>query len=235
MTERELESGRMRVMRRVGKTLVLAAAVLLVGAAQASAWEIVRPVKLKVPYSAEPGGKSVGKVSAETRGGEVAGFLLLERGDSEGVEWYGVRIGKRPNDRVGWIRASQAYTVDARYRVHISLENRMLALFRDRDLVWKVRVVVGAPATPTPEGLFAVHDFYRVDDELRPWVIEMTAHSEVHETYLGGPGRVAFHGRHGSLRVPWGARASNGCIRTPDWALRSLRRLVPVGTPIRVA
>ncbi len=230
-----MESGRMQVMSRVGKTLVLVAAVLLVGAAQASAWEIVRPVKLKVPYSAEPGGEPIGKVSAETRGGEVAGFLLLTKRPVGGIDWFGVRIGERPNDNVGWIRASQAYTVDARYRIHVSLERRMLAVFRDRDLVWKVRVVVGAPATPTPEGLFAVHDFYRVSDDLRPWVIEMTAHSEVHETYLGGPGRVAFHGRHGSLRVPWGTRASNGCIRTPDWALRSLRQLVPVGTPIRVS
>ena len=224
----------MQVMSRVGKTLVLVALALLVGAAHASAWEIVRPVKLKVPYSAEPGGEMVGKVSAETRGGEVAGFLLLEKRRIEGIDWFGVRIGQRPNDNVGWIRASQAYRVDARYQVHISLERRMLALFRDRDLVWKVRVVVGAPATPTPKGLFAVHDFYRVSDDLRPWVIEMTAHSEVHETYLGGPGRVAFHGRHGSLRVPWGARASNGCIRSPDWALRSIRRLAPVGTPVVV-
>ncbi|MFM9055045.1 MAG: L,D-transpeptidase, partial [Solirubrobacterales bacterium] len=153
-------------MSRVGKTLVLVAAVLLVGAAHASAWEIVRPFKLKVPYSAEPGGEAIGKVSAETRGGEVAGFLLLERKRVEGIDWFGVRIGQRPNDKVGWIQETRAYTVDARYRVHISLENRMLALFRDRDLVWKVRVVVGAPATPTPEGLFAVHDFYRVFDDL---------------------------------------------------------------------
>ena len=166
-----METGRMQVMSRVGKTLVLVAAVLLVGAAQASAWEIVRPVKLKVPYSAEPGGEPIGKVSAETRGGEVAGFLLLTKRPVGGIDWFGVRIGERPNDNVGWIRASQAYTVDARYRIHVSLERRMLAVFRDRDLVWKVRVVVGAPATPTPEGLFAVHDFYRVSDDLRPWVI----------------------------------------------------------------
>ena len=232
--DRAMESGRMKAMSRVGKTLVLVAAVLLVGAAQASAWEIVRPVKLKVPYSAKPGGEKIGKVSAETRGGEVAGFLLLEKRKVEGVEWYGVRIGNRPNDKVGWIQANRAYTVDARYRIRISLANRSLTLFKDGRRVWKATVIVGAVATPTPEGLFAVHDFYRVFDDLRPWVIETTAHSEVHETYLGGPARVAIHGRHGALAVPWGIRASNGCIRTPNWALRSLRRLVPVGTPIRV-
>ncbi|MFM9053367.1 MAG: L,D-transpeptidase, partial [Solirubrobacterales bacterium] len=146
----------------------------------------------------------------------------------------GVWMRPGPHDKVGWIQENRAYTVDARYRIRISLANRTLALYRDGERVWKATVIVGAVATPTPEGLFAVHDFYRVFDDLRPWVIETTAHSEVHQTYLGGPARVAIHGRHGALEVPWGIRASNGCIRTPNWALRSLRRLVPVGTPIRV-
>lgn len=222
------------MMSRVGKTIGLTIAVALVAVATSGAREIVRPVVIKVPYSAVPGGERIGKISAETRGGEEAGLLVVEKKRVDRRLWYGVRIAKRPNDRVGWVSADRVYPLYARYLIHVSLSTRTMSLFRDQERLWKTKVVIGAVETPTPIGLFAIHDFYRVDNELRPWVIETTAHSEVHKTFQGGPGRVAIHGRHGSLRVPWGIRASNGCIRAPDWALRSINRLAPVGTPIRI-
>lgn len=215
-------------------TVVIALAATLALAGSAMAAEFARPNLFKVPYSAKPGGPAVGRISAETRGGRWAGYLILEEKAVRGAGWLGVRLGKRPNDRIGWVEAEDVVRIDARYKIHISLRSRTMALFRDDERLWRTGVVIGAPETPTPRGLFAIHDFYRVRNELRPWQIELTAHSEVHRTFQGGPGRVALHGRHGSLRVPWGVRASNGCIRSPDWALRSIRRLVPVGTPVVV-
>lgn len=220
-------------MLRAGAAIFVSA-LLLVAAGSASAAEFARPVVFKVPYSSKPGGKAVGRISAETRGGHHAGYLILDRRTVRGEEWLGLRIGKRPNDRIGWVEEEDVTLIDARYKLHISLRSRTMALFRDDRRLWRTRVVIGAPKTPTPRGVFAIHDFYRVDNDLRPWQIELTAHSEVHRTFEGGPGRVALHGRHGSLRVPWGARASNGCIRSPDWSLRSIRRLVPVGSPVVV-
>lgn len=200
----------------------------------ATAAEIARPVVWSVPYSGRPAGPAVGRISAETRGGRAAGYLILDEKIRGGGTWVAIRVGKRPNDRVGWVEAEDINRIEARYKIHISLKARKMALFRGEKRVWITRVVIGNPATPTPKGLFAIHDFYRVHNELKPWQIELTSHSEVHRTFQGGPGRVAIHGRHGSLAVPWGSRASNGCIRSPDWTLRSIRRLAPVGTPVVV-
>lgn len=220
-------------MLRAGAAIFVSA-LLLVAAGAASAADFARPVFFKVPYSAKPGGNPVGRILAETRGGRLAGYLILEQETLRGEDWLGIRIGKRPNDRIGWVEEGDVIRVEARYKIHVSLRSRTMALFRDESRLWRTDVVIGTRATPTPRGVFAIHDLYRVRNELRPWQIELTAHSEVHRTFQGGPGRVALHGRHGSLRVPWGSRASNGCIRSPDWALRSIRRLVPVGTPVVV-
>jgi len=221
-------------MLRLGVlTAVGTLALLLAGGAGAA--EIARPITYKAPFSGKPGGPAEGRIKAETRGGRLAGYLILEEKRVRGEDWVGVRLGnRRPNDRLGWVEEERITRVDARYKVHVSLRSRTIALFRGEKRIWRTRVVIGSRETPTPRGVFAIHDFYRVNNELRPWQIDLTAHSEVHRTFQGGPGRVALHGRHGSLRVPWGIRASNGCVRSPDWVLRSLRRLAPVGTPVVV-
>ena len=222
----------LRVLKGIAVAVVAAGSLALVGTAGAA--EIARPILYKIPYSGKPAGPTVGKISAETRGGREAGYLILDEEIRSSRTWVEIRIGKRPNDRSGWVEEENITRVDALYKVHISLGARKMALFKGEKRVWVTRVVIGSPATPTPRGLFAIHDLYRVQNELRPWQIELTAHSEVHKTFQGGPGRVAIHGRHGSLAVPWGSRASNGCIRSPDWALRSIRRLAPIGTPVVV-
>ncbi len=214
-------------------TAVGTLALVLAGAAGAA--EIARPITYEVPFSGKPGGPAEGRIKAETRGGRLAGYLILEEKRVLGEDWVGIRLGnRRPNDRLGWVEEERVTRIDAHYKVHVSLRSRTMALFRGERRVWRISVVIGARETPTPRGIFAIHDFYRVRNELRPWQIDLTAHSEVHRTFQGGPGRVAIHGRHGSLAVPWGIRASNGCVRSPDWALRSLRRLAPVGTPVVV-
>lgn len=221
-------------MIKVLKTGVLATVLALLGAGFASANEIARPNEYSIGYSTTPGGKRAGAIKAETRGGLLAGYLVLERREVDGNQWVAVRLGWRPNDRVGWVRESRVHTIDARYRIRISLKNRTVALLHDGKRLWRNRVVIGRPSTPTPRGLFAIHDYYQVKNDLRPWQIELTAHSEVLDRYKGGPGRVALHGRHGSLRAPLGSRASNGCIRAPDWVLDSIRRKAPIGTPVEI-
>lgn len=160
--------------------------------------------------------------------------MVLDKADKNGRQWLLVRIGKRPNDRSAWVPADKVDLRQIHVRLIISVEKRKMTMFSFGRKAWVASVIVGKPSTPTPLGLFAVHDFYRVKDDLRPWVVETTAHSEVLRSFLGGPARVAIHGRHGQLRVPWGTAASNGCVRAPDWALRSIRKRAPIGTPIEV-
>ena len=227
----------MTKMTRVGRASIpgLAAILLLACATHAGAAEIARPNLLAAPWSKKPGGEQAGKLRAETRGGRTAGYLILGERSLRDGDWVAVRVGQRPNDRVGWVPEAKIHRVDVRYEIRISTSKRTMSLFREDERIWKTRVIIGTRATPTPRGVFAVHDFYRVSNDLRPWQIELTAHSEVLRTFQGGPGRVAIHGRQGALWAPLGTRRSNGCIRSPGWTLRSIRKLAPVGTPVIVS
>ena len=215
-------------------TALLVAVAFLVNGAAASASEIARPLFWKTAVRTGPAGPVEGRILAAARSGGPSGFLVLNSRELNGRQWLALRIGRRPNDRVGWVPAERFEVTPAGGRLSISVAKRRMTLFLDEKRVWSVRVIVGKPATPTPRGLFAVHDFYRVSDDLRPWVVELTAHSEVLKRFLGGPARVAIHGRHGALRAPWGAAVSNGCIRSPDWALRSIRKHLEPGSPIEI-
>lgn len=215
-------------------TALLTPLVCLLLSASASAAEIAHPIYWKTAVRTKPNGPTDGLIRAAARSGGPSGYLVIDKREVAGRQWIALRIAKRPNDRVGWIPADRVELEEARGKIFVSVVNRTMTLLLDDKPVWKTKVVVGKPSTPTPRGLFAIHDFYRVDDDLRPWVIETTAHSEVLDSFLGGPARVALHGRHGALRVPWGIAASNGCVRTPDWALRSIRKLLRPGSPIEI-
>ena len=158
--------------------------------------------------------------------------------DTHGRTWLRVQLPVRPNGADGWIRADFALLARTRYEVEVSTGHATVRVFRDGVLIRRARAVIGAPATPTPHGLFAVYDPVPQPDPGRfvgPWVIHLTAHSDVLDDYGGGPGRVAIHGRAGaSLRTPLGAAASHGCIRVDNAVVSWLARTVPDGSPVRI-
>ena len=98
--------------------------------------------------------------------------------------------------------------------------------------------MIGAPATPTPRGLYAVYEKLAQPNPkgfLGPWALHLTAFSNVLLNYGGGPGRVAIHGRDGaSLADPLGSIGSHGCIRIDDANIRWMARVVPLGTPVLI-
>lgn len=214
--------------------LVVLAAALTGTAGQAGAAQVAEPLFWKTPYSGKPDGKTKGYLKAATRSGIAARFLVVKERRAEGDEWLGLRLPTRPNRNVGWVRAEDFNVSRAKAKLIVNRDARTLTMFINGDRKWRTEVVVGKPSTPTPRGLFAIHDRHRVRDEYRPWIFETTAHSRKLRWFQGGPARIALHGRHGDLRVPWGIAASNGCIRTPDWALRSIRKQAPPGTPLRI-
>ena len=78
------------------------------------------------------------------------------------------------------------------------LRSRRLTVYRDGKRIRSVRAVIGAPGTPTPRGVAAIYERNRQPDPagfLGPWALSLTALSDVLESYGGGPGRVAIHGR----------------------------------------
>ena len=65
------------------------------------------------------------------------------------------------------------------------------------------------------------------------WMLTLTAHSNVLNTFAGGDGRVALHGRGGSsLDSPVGTASSHGCVRMRNADIDWLARHAEAGTPV---
>ena len=99
----------------------------------------------------------------------------------------------------------------------------------------RARVIVGAPVTPTPTGLFAVDAPVDLPggNELGRRILAITAYSRKLARYQGGIPQIAFH-EYEQLGAPLGVAASHGCIRMSRATLRALRRSVPRGTPVLI-
>jgi L,D-transpeptidase catalytic domain len=189
----------------------------------------------------EPGaGVRVWRAATQTPWGHNPTWLLVLgcATDQAGREWLRVLLPIRPNGSTGWIRADFVLLGHSDYSVEVRVGHAQVAVFKGGRLVRRVGAVVGARATPTPVGLFAVYDPVlqpRPEGFVGPWVIHLTGHSDVLDDFGGGPGRIAIHGRGAaSLRVPLGSAASHGCIRVDSDVVSWLARTLPMGTPVVV-
>jgi hypothetical protein len=213
----------------------------------AAACEVARPSKAqasraelleRTPVSGRPGSRP----RAWMAPAGVGALLVLDSArDAHGRCWLQVRLPSRPNHARGWIAADRVTTSTTPWRVEIRLDRRTVTLLRAGVPVRRDRAVIGAPATPTPRGLFAFTDVYRGRDAdfLGRWVLSLTAHSDTLQRFDGGDGRAAVHGRGGaSLRDPLGSAASHGCVRLSNAAISAIVRRIGVaavpGTPVRI-
>jgi lipoprotein-anchoring transpeptidase ErfK/SrfK len=108
-------------------------------------------------------------------------------------------------------------------------------------LARRLSVVIGAPATPTPTGLFSITGAWRSQPNafLGSWILPLTAHSDALQEFDGGDGTVGIHGRGGaSLLDPLGSARSHGCIRLAnsaiDWLVHTIGAAELAGTPVSV-
>jgi lipoprotein-anchoring transpeptidase ErfK/SrfK len=157
--------------------------------------------------------------------------MLVLRGarDRRGRCWLRVRLPSRPNDAAAWVNANCVVLEPTRWRVVISRAARAISVYRGGDRLRRFRVVIGAPPTPTPHGLFSIVDVWpwNPGDFLGSYILPITAHSNVLQEFGGGDGRVGIHGRGGSSLVdPLGAARSHGCIRLANRAIEWIVRRV---------
>jgi lipoprotein-anchoring transpeptidase ErfK/SrfK len=204
-----------------------------------AAWtaKIVYPTVARV--APRPRARRIARVAtaAAWNGGPVALLVLGSRRDWRDRLWLRVRLPERPNGRSGWIDADFARLRQTPWRIVIDRGSRRATAFRAGRRVRSWRIVVGAPSTPTPLGLFAVYERVRQPrgSVLGPYALQLTAHSNTLRNYGGGPGRVALHGRSGPLLSdPLGTAASHGCIRVQNRIVRWLARRALPGTPVRI-
>ncbi len=171
-------------------------------------------------------------------GGPVALLVLASRVLANGSTWIRVLLPQRPNGSSAWINSNFVALTRTPWRLEVSIEHRTVSLLRDGRVIDQWRAVVGKPTTPTPQGLFAIHERLRQpspNDFLGTWALPLTGFSNALRSFEGGPGQVAIHGRGGtSLLDPLGSARSRGCIRIDDSAIDILARHTAEGTPVQI-
>ncbi len=210
---------------------------------------VPRPSKARGTYTAlvlsstavrrRPAGKAVAwRAKGTTRwSGSEQRLMVLSSRRADGEMWLKVRLPIRPNGSSGWMPRDRVRLVLSRRFMSIDLSRRLLRLYKRGRVLKRYRVVIGAPATPTPRGLFAIYDRVKQGDPdgfVGPWVLPITAHSPKIREFDGGPGVVGLHGRGpASLGDPLGSARSHGCIRMNNSRIRYLVRLMK-GTAVRI-
>lgn len=200
------------------------------------AWtgRLVTPVTARRAPSAGAGRVMALSPQAPLGGGETR--LLVTGVDTSGAQpWVQVLLPRRPNGTRGWVPAAVlAYTATP-YRIVIDQSDRRLTLLRAGIRVLSAPAAIGAAATPTPNGHFAVAETIRTNAPsgfTGPWVLPITGFSEVLNEFDGGDGRAAIHGT--SLPSLLGTRASHGCVRISNAAVVRLARVVTGGVPVDI-
>lgn len=158
--------------------------------------------------------------------------------DADGNAWLKVLLAKKPNGSYGWIPADYAQTGANKWRVLVDVSNRRITIFRSGKAVRSSRSVVGARATPTPTGDFAIREVVKQPDPAGfsgPWIFHLNANSQKLKSFDGGDGVIGIHGRGAAaMGDPLGSARSHGCVRVPNRIVSFMARHVVAGTPVHV-
>ena len=150
-----------------------------------------------------------------------------------GERWLQVLLKRMPAESRGWIPASAALVARTDRRIVVDLSDRRLLFPRAGRTQLETSVVIGAPETPTPTGLFAVDAIADEPPEnlLGPRVLALVAYSRALARYQGGIPQAAVHAAD-YLGDALGTAASHGCVRAPQGVVLRLIALAPRGTPV---
>ncbi len=182
----------------------------------------------RVALRTKPGGKVVKTLGWRTRFGSPTVLAVFARRG----RWAGVPTPLLADGRLGWVRfePSRLRTGWTRYSIVVDLSSKAAALRLGKRTLRSFGVTVGAPASPTPTGRFAITDTFR--GGLNPAygccaLATSATQSDLPSGWLGGD-RIAIHGTTG----PLGVALSHGCIRASNAAVSALVRRVGLGTPV---
>ena len=161
-------------------------------------------------------------------------FGVVARRVEEDCEpsWYQVRLPRRPNRRLGWVRAADVTVEAVRTRLLVDLSDRRVTLFRSGRRVLSTRAAVGSSSTPTPTGTFHVDQRLYSGDPGGPFgpsAVGIAAYSEVLTGWAQG-GPIAIHGTNRPDLI--GQAVSNGCIRVRNEVVTRIFDEALAGTPV---
>ena len=146
--------------------------------------------------------------------------------------WYRIAVPGRPNGRTGWIPAGAADVTPVDRWLVIYRGARKFELYVEGVLRRSGPVAVGARGMETPVGLFYVQSRFVPSKYpiLGAFAFETSGYSKLSD-WPGG-GVVGVHGTD----TPWliGQAVSHGCVRLRNSDVLALRKLVRVGTPVKI-
>jgi hypothetical protein len=149
-------------------------------------------------------------------------------------QWLKVQIPVRPNGTEGWIPAEHAVLSSHFVRATVNLTDRVVKVWDGDELIAETGAVIGSINRPTPVGKFFVNDLVEkwAGSAYGPYVLSLSAFSEVLEKFDGGIPVIAIHGTNRPELI--GGALSNGCIRVPNDVVIFLAENVPMGTPVDI-
>lgn len=153
----------------------------------------------------------------------------------DGRAWLHVRLPGRPNGGSGWIAAAATRRALTPWELRVDRSQRRLTVLHAGVVTRRMRVVVGAPSTPTPLGSFFVEETLSLtaDRVGAPFALALSARSDVLDQFDGGPGQIALHGL-GNVGGVLGTAVSHGCVRLDARSIGWLAARMRPGTPVTV-
>jgi L,D-transpeptidase catalytic domain len=184
----------------------------------------------------EPSAKAapVGQLSTITSDGTTNIVVADSEADVDGVTWVRIGLSVLPNDTEGWVpRSSLGGWSFVDTRLVIDRARFTATLYRAGRVIFRARVGVGAPGTPTPAGQFYVRDRLSGFSSriYGPLAFGTNARSPTLTDWPGG-GVVGIHGTDQPALIP--GRISHGCVRLTNAAILKLGMLMPIGTPVTI-
>jgi hypothetical protein len=234
-------SGRTARSRSVAALIVVAAGLVATAPASAgdhlgrgSHWAFVDQ-RAAVHVAPSQTSRIVTRLSTTTQDGtDELVLILAQRLRPDGV-WMKVRLPILPNNSTGWVKAarlSRARVVHTWLRVNRAHER--LTLFRDGRAIFRARIGVGRPETPTPAGNFYIRDKltgFPPGTLYGPLAFGTSARSPV-LTDWPKDGVIGIHGTNEPDLLP--GHVSHGCMRMRNEDILRLAKLLPVGTPLTI-
>lgn len=159
-------------------------------------------------------------------------YVLGEETSKSGKRFLEISRPYRPNNRTGWVRASQLgglHTVHT--QITVDRSKRKLTLRKDGRKIFHAPVAVGKPGAPTPLGDFYLMAGFKPSlPILGAYAFETSAGAKI--TDWPGGGIVGLHGTDQPELI--GQDVSHGCIRMKNKDIKRLKKKVKPGTGLRI-
>jgi lipoprotein-anchoring transpeptidase ErfK/SrfK len=149
--------------------------------------------------------------------------------------WVKVLLPVRPNGSSGWMHSEDVQVSQDPYHIQVDVAAHQITVFDGTQVVYQGPVAVGAPATPTPPGLYYTRVLLQTPDPnsvYGPFAYGLSAHSDALTTFEGGDAEIGIHGNNDASAL--GKSVSHGCVRMDNVEITELAKILPLGTPVQI-